>query len=70
MNALRLFFIVFMVGSAAIYASAMRALIDTSWLLFAFVAITAPLGLAWIVGNDDDRADFLKIRDWLLGQKS
>lgn len=59
-----------MVGFAAAYAGAMRALIDTSWLLFAIVAITAPLGLAWIVGDKEDRADFLKLKDWLFGQKN
>ncbi len=33
------------------------------WFLF---AMTWPLVLAYYVGDDEDRADFHKIRDWLL----
>lgn len=68
MNALKAVFLLFLVVFGLAYGSAMSALIDASWLLFAVVAVTVPLGLAWIVGDEADRADFYKVRDWITGR--
>lgn len=66
MNALRLIFLVLLVVFAVMYGSFMRNLLDASWLLFGLIAIGFPLGLAWIVGDEADREDFYKIKDWIV----
>lgn len=68
MDALKLVFLLFLVGFAMLYGNAMHYLLETSWLLFAVIGISLPLLLAWIVGDENDRADFYKIRDWLTGK--
>lgn len=65
MNALRLFLFIVLVAFAVTYGTFMRNMLDQSWLLFAVVAITFPLALAWVVGSEEDKQDFYKIRDWI-----
>lgn len=49
------------------YAGFLRGLLEGGhWVWMLIIATILPLALAWIVGNDDDRADFYKIRDWVL----
>lgn len=49
------------------YAGFLRGLLnDGHWGWLLIIGVTLPLALAWIVGNDEDRADFYKIKDWLL----
>jgi hypothetical protein len=50
------------------YGGALKEAIESggdSWGWYATMIIW-PFVLAWFVGNDDDRADFYKIREWIL----
>jgi uncharacterized transporter YbjL len=68
LNGLRLLFLLFLVAFGLAYGSALKSVLDTNWLLFGVIAIAVPVGLAWIVGDEADRADFYKIRDWITGR--
>lgn len=68
MNALRLFLFIVLVAFAVTYGTFMRNLLDQSWLLFAVIALTFPLALAWVVGSEEDKRDFYKIRDWIAAK--
>lgn len=68
MNALRLFLFIVLVAFAVTYGTFMRNLLDQSWLLFAVISITFPLALAWVVGSEEDKRDFYKIRDWIAAK--
>ena len=62
---MRLIFLIGILAFAILYASFLKSLIASgSWLLMAAMFIW-PFVLAYFVGNDEDRADFRKIIDWL-----
>lgn len=69
MNALKAVFLLLLIIFGLAYGSAMMSLLETSWILFALAAVSVPLGLAWMVGDEADRADFYKIRDWITGRE-
>lgn len=48
------------------YAGLARSIIESGSLLWISGLVVLPLGLGYIVGNAEDRADYHKAIDWLL----
>lgn len=48
------------------YGGVIKSIVsDGSWGWYALM-FTWPFVLAWFVGDEADRADFYKLRDWIL----
>lgn len=63
---LRLLVLVAVIAFCAVYGGYLKGIIDEGqwgWLALMFVW---PFALAWIVGSEADRADFYKLKDWVL----
>lgn len=63
---MKLLAVVIVFAFAIWYGGFLRSLVaDGSWGWMALMFVW-PFILAWYVGNDEDRADFYKVRDWIV----
>jgi hypothetical protein len=62
----KLLALLIVIGFAVWYGGFLKGLVESGswgWMALMFVW---PVVLAWFVGDEADRADFYKIRDWIF----
>jgi hypothetical protein len=65
---LKFLFVVIVFGFAYFYAVFLKTLfMEGPWYWIALMFVW-PFVLAYYVGDDEDRADFHRIRDWLMAK--